>query len=672
MESFGRYELRRRLGVGGMAEVYEAVAIAEHGIEKPLVIKRILEEHGSDESFQEMFRDEARVAMRLNHPNVVQVFDFGKADGRYFLAMELVRGRDLAAIIARTRQQDRVIPAGVAVFIAGEAAKGLDHAHRLAGADGKPLGIVHRDVSPQNILVSSEGAVKVGDFGIAKFNTRAGKTQVDTVRGKVRYMSPEQAEGAEIDARSDLFSLAVVLYEMITGTFAFDGRSDLDVLDQVRRCEPRKPSEITNVPSGLEAILLRALSRDAKYRFARGNEFQRELESFAVDKGLRATSGALAEFLNSLFPEIEARSSASDGATAIFRLPEGRRGAADDGIPVFVSEEVRFDPQETRESRIRRSADEETTQRPSTLTGTGEVTATREGAGFLSESDITDANEAAVVPRQHSSSDGETVVRGGLPGMAPPAASSPRSAAPADPRSSAGRPQQVAGPPPLPPPPNARGGRGAPASSAERASIARPLAAAADAPSWPPARRPGAEAATTVPAPRASAPPMEIDEEPVSRPTFERAPLNPLVAESLRERKKDPVHFKVIAIGGAVLVFGFFGFTALEPYLPGRVPASKPSVVSMGGGKGHVSVLGRTGDHVTVVDRHGETVFSISLPFKRMEVPTGTYRVIVEGPFDGVRVEGNLVVSRDETAIFDAIKAAGDRNRNTPPGSPTP
>lgn len=191
---------------------------------------------------------------------------------------------------------------------------------------------------------------------------------------------------------------------------------------------------------------------------------------------------------------------------------------------------------------------------------------------------------------------------------------------------------------------------------------------------WPPTRRSGDDGATTGPSPRgnaAAAARQELDDDPPSRATFERAKLNPLVAESLRERKKDPVYFKVIAIGGVVLVLGFFGFTWVEPYLPGRGDAQPASVVSMGG-KGYVSVIGRTGDHVTLRDHlRGETIFSISLPFKRMEVPAGSYRVSVEGPFDGVRVEGDLVVERNGTAIFDAIKAANEKNRN-PPEIPNP
>ncbi len=364
MEQFGRYELRRRLGVGGMAEVYEAVAIAEHGVEKPLVIKRILEEHSRDPSFRAMFIDEARIAMRLNHPNVVQVFDFGQADDRYFLAMELVRGKDLAEVLSRTRQDERRLPAEVVLFVIGEVAKGLDHAHRLTGSDGRPIGLVHRDVSPQNLLLSTEGAVKIGDFGIAKFRTRADLTRGAIVRGKVRYMSPEQADSLPLDGRSDLFSLGVVLYEMLTGSPAFDGRTDLDILDAVRACRPRPMSEIASVPAGIDRIVGRLLARDPKERFARGNDLQRELETYAVQNGLRATSGALAEQLLSLFPELE-RTSSPHEKTTIRRLPEASKGSGEvtrirrvvekDGMPVFVSETgtILLDPVSgTRESGV--------------------------------------------------------------------------------------------------------------------------------------------------------------------------------------------------------------------------------------------------------------------------------------------------------------------------------
>ena len=670
MEHFGRYELRRRLGVGGMAEVFEAVAIAEHGIEKPLVIKRILEEHSSDEHFQEMFRDEARVAMRLNHPNVVQVFDFGRDDDqRYFLAMELVRGKDLSAIIAKAKQQDRVIPAGVAVYIAGEAAKGLDHAHRLSGSDGKPLGIVHRDVSPQNILISTDGGVKVGDFGIAKFNARANKTQVQMVRGKVRYMSPEQAEGNPLDARSDLFSLAVVLYEMITGKHAFDGRSDLDVLDNVRKCEPKKPSEITNVPSALEQILMRSLSREAKFRYARGNDFQRELEQFAVDKGLRATSGALAEFLNSLFPEIESRNSAADGNTTILKLPDApqpkkpeartrmRRVVADDGMPVFVSEEVKMTADEpsgtgtssgynvdTRESAIRRPDEEaETTAQPIPASATGEVTATREASG------IGEVTETTVPPNMMSRAAARgagTVVRSSPAEMPTTARGT---------SSDLRRPSEIATPP-----------RGTPRSPpAAPSNPVQSPPARAQSESWQPSRRTsgGGAGDATLPQPRAvvgaapkpAIPPLSEleDDDPPSKATFERAKVNPIVAESLRERQRDPFVWTVVGIAGAVLVLGFFAYTLVEPYL-----IAKKGTTVAASGEGSLSVLGRTGDHVKIEDTKGEAIFGASLPFSKVMLPPGEYTVIVTGPFDGSVVSGKVTINAAKPAVFDAHLAA--------------
>ncbi len=395
METFGRYELRRRLGVGGMAEVYEAIAFVAEGVEKSLVIKRILEEHSRDPRFRSMFVDEARVALRLNHPNVVQVFDFGKVDDRYFLAMELVRGKDLGAILARAKQQDRTLPAGVALFIAGEAAKGLDHAHRLTGLDGKTVGLVHRDVSPQNVLVSNEGAVKIGDFGIAKFNSREGNTQAATVRGKVRYLSPEQAEGLPLDARSDLFSLGVVLYEMVTGTHAFDGKSDYEVLTAVRRAKPVPASHRVKVPPDLERVLARAMARDAKDRYARGNDLQRDLEDLAAKEGLRASSGSLAEFIASIFPE-NARVSDEHGETVIRRLPE--RGADDsiapiaertqirrmpdeaDGLKVFVSSEI---PLEYSESATRATNIEHTASENIEPTREGRATIAEDHATFV-------------------------------------------------------------------------------------------------------------------------------------------------------------------------------------------------------------------------------------------------------------------------------------------------
>ncbi|MGH7272452.1 MAG: serine/threonine-protein kinase, partial [Polyangiaceae bacterium] len=230
---FGRYRLLERLGQGGMAEVYRAKSYGVEGFEKILVIKLILPEFARSPDFVAMFIHEAKLAVRLSHPNIVQVFDLGKApsepsDGGeprdvYYMAMEHVHGLDLALVLAPSRRQEIPLPIPMGVFVAAEVAKGLDHAHRRRDEQMRPLGIVHRDVSPQNVLVSFEGEVKVTDFGIAKargtlvsLDGSATSEAPAELKGKFSYMSPEHVAGEPVDGRSDLFSLATVLYELVT------------------------------------------------------------------------------------------------------------------------------------------------------------------------------------------------------------------------------------------------------------------------------------------------------------------------------------------------------------------------------------------------------------------------------------------------------------------------
>lgn len=339
-----------------MAEVYEAAALVAEGVEKPLVIKRILEEHSRDPQYRSMFAEEARIAIGMNHPNVIQVFDFGEVDERLFLAMELVRGKDLGALLARARAGNRPLSAGAAIWVACEVAKGLDYAHRFVS--GTTRGVVHRDISPQNILLSADGAVKIGDFGIAKAASRGGTTVGATVRGKVRYMSPEQIEGGTVDGRSDLFSLGVVLYEMLTGTHAFDGASDYDVLAAVRRARPAPPSRIVKMPASLEAVVMRLLSKEPRDRFARGTDLHRELESVAAQEGIRATSIALAEAIAELFPDL-VRVSDEHGETVIRRLDELPAAEAD-RVSGSGSAELLVGEKSLEHTRIRRMPDLET------------------------------------------------------------------------------------------------------------------------------------------------------------------------------------------------------------------------------------------------------------------------------------------------------------------------
>jgi serine/threonine protein kinase len=280
-EKFGRYVLLDRIGAGGMAEVFRAVMPGVEGFQRTFVVKRILAERATSPYFVDMFVQEARINALLHHPNIVQVFDFGNVGGTYFLAMEYVRGRDVSEILRRLRSRDRPCPVGVAVFIAREVAAALAYAHALSGADGTPLHLVHRDVSPSNIICLRAGGVKLLDFGIAKAlgEPEVEKTGHGLFKGKLSYLAPERVKDQPIDGRSDLFSLGVVLWELLSGQRLFRGKSDLQTLKNVVELEVAAPSTFRpDVSPELDAVVMRALARDPEARCPTGKELVEELD----------------------------------------------------------------------------------------------------------------------------------------------------------------------------------------------------------------------------------------------------------------------------------------------------------------------------------------------------------------------------------------------------------
>jgi serine/threonine protein kinase/tetratricopeptide (TPR) repeat protein len=310
--AFGRYRLLERLGQGGMAEVFKAKSFGVEGFEKVLVIKRILPELARSQQFVDMFIHEAKLAVRLSHANIVQVFDLGiapvtdekgtKLPDAYFMAMEFVHGLDLATLLARCRRQQKAIPIELAVFVCAEVAKGLDHAHRRRDEQLKSLAIVHCDVSPQNVLLSYEGEVKVTDFGIAKARSTLEQNLEDTrtrqLHGKFGYMSPEQAHGEPVDARSDIFSLGVVLYELLAGVNPFSAPTTFETLRRVQACE-YPPVELLrpDVPAELVKILKTALAKEAKDRYPDAGKLYEALLAFLYSAGGRYSANDLGEFL---------------------------------------------------------------------------------------------------------------------------------------------------------------------------------------------------------------------------------------------------------------------------------------------------------------------------------------------------------------------------------------
>jgi len=261
----GRYELIRRIATGGMGEIYLARVRGTAGFEKSVIIKTILPHLAEEEEFVDKFLDEGRIVVNLTHGNIVPVFDMDEIDGEYFIAMDYVPGRDVRDMLARLGNKGETMPADLAAYIVSEVCEGLGYAHRKTDEQGEPLDIVHRDVSPSNVLVSTDGEVKIIDFGIARAADRRAKTVSGRIQGKCCYMSPEQAAGDDLDARSDIFSTGVVLYEMVTNVRPFEGKSDLKSLDLVRDCDYQPPSQLEeSVPEELDEIIGRAMTRDRK------------------------------------------------------------------------------------------------------------------------------------------------------------------------------------------------------------------------------------------------------------------------------------------------------------------------------------------------------------------------------------------------------------------------
>ena len=305
-DTFGPYKLLDRVAVGGMAEVFKAKRTGVEGFEKVVAIKRILPHLSDNKEFVDMFVDEAKMVAGLTHPNIVQIFDLGKIDGSYYIAMEYVHGRDLRTIQKRAREKGLRMPLDLSLRVVSQVCAALDYAHRKKDERGRPLEIVHRDVCPQNILISFEGEVKLVDFGIAKAATKASITDRGALRGKVLYMSPEQAWGRPIDRRSDVFSLGIVLYELVTDTKPFlSGGTEVSILELVRQCVVTPPREINGrVPEALDRVIMKALAREPDDRYEDAGQMQRGLERILRERP-PVTARDLARFLELLFDRSE-------------------------------------------------------------------------------------------------------------------------------------------------------------------------------------------------------------------------------------------------------------------------------------------------------------------------------------------------------------------------------
>jgi serine/threonine protein kinase len=301
---FNRYESVRRIAVGGMAEIFLARAKGMEGFEKLVVLKKILAQYAANAEFVGMFLDEGRIASTLRHPNIGQVTDIGMTNGQYFLVMEFLHGVDVRRLLRKLAVSQRRLPLDHAVAIAIGMCAGLHHAHEHVGLDGKPLNLVHRDVSPQNVFVTYDGSVKMLDFGVAKAAHRVQETQGNSLKGKIRYMSPEQCRADVIDRRSDIFSVAIVLWEMTLMRRLHVGNSEFQILLSVVQKDAPSPLTIDcNYPPELERIVMRGLERDPERRFQTLEEMQLELEAFARERKLTISQVALGRFMRELFAD---------------------------------------------------------------------------------------------------------------------------------------------------------------------------------------------------------------------------------------------------------------------------------------------------------------------------------------------------------------------------------
>lgn len=301
---FGRYTLLERLNVGGMAEVYIGSTKGIGGFEKQVAIKVIHPRYSEDRQFVQMLIQEAKLTVLLNHINIVQTFDLGREGENYFIVMEYVNGVDGFRLAKRAKKQGQLLPVDVCAYVMAEVCAGLDYAHRRRDEQGRPLNIVHRDVSPQNVLISFDGEVKVTDFGIAKAALSEEETEVGVIKGKYHYMSPEQAWGDPVDARGDVFSAGLVLYELLSGDLVYRSKNIVRLLDEVRRAEIKPPHhKRSDLPWGIVDIVMRACAKRPGDRYQSAGEMSQALREFLYSDFPQFRANRLVDLTEQLFGE---------------------------------------------------------------------------------------------------------------------------------------------------------------------------------------------------------------------------------------------------------------------------------------------------------------------------------------------------------------------------------
>ncbi len=342
MASHGRYTILGKLADGGMAEIFLAIQHGAEGFEKQVVLKRILTQYSADPQFRNMLLDEAHISMTLQHGSIVQVLDLGVAAGRYFLALELVDGWDLEKILQRAYKAEMVFPTALGLYVVAEVCRALAYAHGKS-RDGKPLGIVHRDISPNNVLLSGEGEVKLADFGIAKAQRKREQTAAGVIKGKVAYMSPEQARGEAIDRRSDIFSVGSMLYRMMTDRLPFEANNDLESLLRVQKAEFPAPQDAKpTIPASVAAIIRRAMRLHPAERYQTAGEMLAEVERVLRTEFQSAGQTELKSWLEQL--------GRRDHDPSIGRAPRDETGVVKDMVGTDLSIGTSFELRDLEQS----------------------------------------------------------------------------------------------------------------------------------------------------------------------------------------------------------------------------------------------------------------------------------------------------------------------------------
>lgn len=378
VKTFGRYNLIRKVAQGGMAEIFLAKFQGIGGFEKKIIIKRILPRFSENREFIDMLIKEAKTAVLLHHQNIVQIYDLGKVRDTYFISMEYIRGKDLRTVLNRLKSQGQLMPRELAVYIAREICKGLDYAHNITDQHGQPLNLVHRDISPPNILLSLEGEVKIIDFGIAKATSQATDTQAGVFKGKFAYMAPEQASAQPVDRRSDIFATTLILWEMLTTRKLLEAETDIMTLERAKRIDSYEvPYKEYQTPEQLENIIRKGLRQERPTRYQTAGEMARDLTIFLNLNYPGFSETDLADFLRTLFNLDKRRG--STGGDAITPAPGDRSNTSSEFFkPLLQTGEDSTDPS----IKVRESA---AAQRP---TSQSQPLPRREGAGGNDQWDL--------------------------------------------------------------------------------------------------------------------------------------------------------------------------------------------------------------------------------------------------------------------------------------------